>query len=511
MSTAYALTCVLAGLASAYLFSTYLRRRTRYPPGPKGLPVLGNIFDVPVDYPWIGFRAHGKQLGSDVVHYEVPGMYLVVLNSLDAVGDLLEKQSNVYSDRPHSVMLEELSGWDRSWGQLDHGERWKEHRRLFDQSFRPAAVAQYHAKQARAARRLVRFLMDAPERFVEHIRFSVGALVLDTVFSFDVNPGDPVIKLVEEAADTAIETVAAGIWMVDVIPVLKYVPAWFPGAGFQRKAEEYKTLVDGLFDIPYNRFKETMRAGDAKPCFMSTLFSDLDEEGDLAQTEEIFASLAGVTYAAGTDTIASTLVTFLFTITLFPEAQAAGHSALDGVLKGERLPEIEDRNALPYITALLYELLRWHPVTPVGVPHRTSADSYYGEYFIPAGTTVFGNIWAILHDETVYPEPHLFKPERFLRADGSLNNDVREPVEGFGFGRRICPGRHFAQDMLWITIAHVLAVFEILPVGPAPSMGDSEDVERCFTPRFVSMPKPFECRFRIRSQTAEGLFCDSDP
>ncbi|GJE96530.1 cytochrome P450 [Phanerochaete sordida] len=508
MSTAHSLVYLLAGLVSVFLFSAYRRRRVRYPPGPKGLPVLGNLFDVPVDYPWIGFCDIGKQHGSDVVHFQVLGTHLVVLNSLQAVGDLLEKQSNVYSDRPSTIMLDELSGWSRSWVQLDYGERWKEHRRLFHQNFRPSAIPQYHAKQAKAARRLLRFIVDSPERLVEHLRFIVGAMVLDTVFAFDVKPGDPMIKLVENAADTAIETIAAGVWMVDVIPALKYIPSWFPGARFQRKAREWKKQVDGLFDIPYGHFKESMRVGDAKPCFMSTLLSNVDDYEDLAQTEEMFASLAGVSYVAGSDTIVSTLATFVFAMTLFPEAQAAAHIALDDVLKGKRLPEIEDREALPYITALLYELLRWHPVTPIALPHRTSADSYYQGCFIPAGTNVFGNSWAILHDPTLYPEPHRFRPERFLRADGSLNPDARVPVEGFGFGRRICPGRHFAQDMLWITIAHVLAVFEIQPVGDASRKVDPEDVEQYFTPRFVSMPKPFECRFRLR--VAEGLIPSGD-
>jgi cytochrome P450 len=68
---------------------------------------------------------------------------------------------------------------------------------------------------------------------------------------------------------------------------------------------------------------------------------------------------------------------------------------------------------------------------------------------------------AMAHDESRYPDPHTFMPERFLNDDGSLKpNDIEHIV--FGFGRRICVGRHFADTSMWSLIAKVLAVFKIL-------------------------------------------------
>ena len=67
---------------------------------------------------------------------------------------------------------------------------------------------------------------------------------------------------------------------------------------------------------------------------------------------------------------------------------------------------------------------------------------------------------AILHDPTVFPEPDSFKPERFINPDGSLRDDpVMSTV--FGFGKRICPGRHLADAMMFIAIASFLSVFDI--------------------------------------------------
>ena len=89
------------------------------------------------------------------------------------------------------------------------------------------------------------------------------------------------------------------------------------------------------------------------------------------------------------------------------------------------------------------------------------ADDEYNGYHIPAGSLVLGNAWAVLHDAEAYPEPHTFNPRRFLSPEGALRDDVPFPTEVFGFGRRICPGRYFAMDTLFLAIAGMLAVFTI--------------------------------------------------
>ena len=74
---------------------------------------------------------------------------------------------------------------------------------------------------------------------------------------------------------------------------------------------------------------------------------------------------------------------------------------------------------------------------------------------------------AILHDETHFPDPFTFNPDRFIK-DGALNPDVLDPsVAAFGYGRRICPGRHMARDAVWIAVAYILTVFEIRPARDA--------------------------------------------
>ena len=69
---------------------------------------------------------------------------------------------------------------------------------------------------------------------------------------------------------------------------------------------------------------------------------------------------------------------------------------------------------------------------------------------------------AILHDERRYPNPEVFDPTRYLTSDGELARGVPDPIEAaFGYGRRICAGRYFAMDSLWIAIAHLISTVNI--------------------------------------------------
>ncbi|OAX41581.1 cytochrome P450 [Rhizopogon vinicolor AM-OR11-026] len=178
---------------------------------------------------------------------------------------------------------------------------------------------------------------------------------------------------------------------------------------------------------------------------------------------------------------------------LNPEIQAKAQADIDRVVGKVRLPDFKDRPVLPYAEAIMRETLRWHPVLPMGIPHATAANDVYKDYFIPQGVVVMANVWAMTHDPEKYPSPDEFKPERFLHDDGSLTSDTM-PL-GFGWGRRICVGRHVADAALWIVIASFLSTFSVhkaldehgreIPVVPKFSTGIAMFAE--FIPHLPSL------------------------
>ncbi|KAF9236656.1 cytochrome P450 [Melanogaster broomeanus] len=124
-----------------------------------------------------------------------------------------------------------------------------------------------------------------------------------------------------------------------------------------------------------------------------------------------------------------------FLMTLYPEVQRKAQAEIDAVVGSDRLPTIQDREQLPYISALVLELLRWFVIVPLGITHVTTEDDVYEGYWIPKGTYIFPNMWKMMHDPEVYPDPFLFKPERFAPGEGQAPE--ADPHNGiFGFGRR---------------------------------------------------------------------------
>ena len=199
-----------------------------------------------------------------------------------------------------------------------------------------------------------------------------------------------------------------------------------------------------------------MKAGTAGDSVLRGLLTPEDGSVIDAEEEDVIKWVVGAVYAGGADTTVCALTTFVLAMVLYPEVQAKAQGEIDCVLGADRLPGIADRPSLPYVEAVYKETLRWHPVAPLGVPHRVTKDDEYEGYMIPAGSTIVANIWAMSRSQ---PDSDLFKPERHLAGGNELGHDPRTYV--FGFGRRICPGLNLADSEVWLGVASLLAAFKI--------------------------------------------------
>ena len=127
---------------------------------------------------------------------------------------------------------------------------------------------------------------------------------------------------------------------------------------------------------------------------------------------------------------------FFYAMLVNPGAMKKAQEELERVVGKGELPDFSHVDNLPYIDALIKEVLRWSPPLPLSVPKRATQDGIYRGYFIPEGTTVIENVWAIVRDPNVYPDPDVFNPDRFLK-DGKINPLVLNPEDRvFGGGRR---------------------------------------------------------------------------
>ncbi|EJC99756.1 cytochrome P450 [Fomitiporia mediterranea MF3/22] len=146
---------------------------------------------------------------------------------------------------------------------------------------------------------------------------------------------------------------------------------------------------------------------------------------------------------------------------LQPHIAKKAQVELDKVIGNKRLPALQDRDALPYIDCIMKECLRWRPPAPLGLPHRATQSGELKGRHIPKGSVVIANIWHMTHSERNYSHPDDFDPDRFM----GVHPEMEPSAAVFGFGRRICPGRVFAEASLWLVIANILAVFDISPAA----------------------------------------------
>jgi len=241
-----------------------------------------------------------------------------------------------------------------------------------------------------------------------------------------------------------------------------------------------------------------MRDGVDSDSVVARLLEANHAQGSSDDIEDV----AGVAYSAAADTSVSALASFFLAMAIHPDIQKKAQNEIDTIIGPHRLPGFEDRPSLPFVEALYREVMRWKPALPLGIAHATTADDVYNGYFIPKGATVISNIWAMTRDESIYPEPNRFNPDRFFTAEGKLNDD--DTVLTFGFGRRICPGRHYADATVWATIVSVLSTFNIAKAKDAA--GNEIDIEHTnYSDGFVSHPESFACSITPRSDTAKSL------
>ncbi|KAG7451289.1 cytochrome P450 [Guyanagaster necrorhizus] len=501
---------LLASLASSVLFLYCLfhlsrkRRRVPLPPGPKGLPLIGNLWDIPTEYPWITY-ARWATIYGDVLYLDTPGNPTVVLNSAQAAADLFERRSRNYSDRPDFTMVQ-LSGWGDFLTFMRYSNRWRKHRRMFHEYFQLRAVPAYYPVQMEATLTLLHQLHEYPDAFSHHVRHHAGSIIMKTIYGYHVDPnGDQFVGLVDRAMESLRISGNVGTFLVDYIPSLKYLPRWFPGTKFMNLADAWRQDVEDMKKGPFKYALDSLASGVTSPSFVSENLTKMKNIGvpEKATHLEVIQNTAAVAFAGcrplcpTVSAVLSAILAFL----LYPEVQAKAQAELDAVVGPLRLPNFDDRPQLPYIEAILLEALRWNPVVPLGAAHRSVKEDVYRGYYIPAGATVIGNVWAILHDEKDYPNPLVFDPDRFMPGNGKELQP--EPTAAFGFGRRICPGRHLALNTAWIAIASMASTLSFTKA--VDSEGSIVEPSNTYTDGFLSFPVPFKCKITVRSTQAKAL------
>lgn len=499
---------ILAVILGAVLVRLAMhRRRTKglpLPPGPPGEPIIGHLRIVPSHSPEYTYMEWSHEYGSDVLSVNILGQPVIVLNSVQAAVDLLDKRGFNYSDRPRFVLFE-VMGWGKTLTFLRWGPDFRMHRRILQRSFQNSNIAQYRPVQERETSTMLQGLLTTPGNWETVIRRLATAVVLGIGFGIKINSdNDPFIKVAADASYALGHGGAPAGTPVDFFPVLRFMPRWFHDRSL-KFANDWRWAIKNLHDEPFNA---ALSAQTRTESLIQTMLDQRQAQFNKGETPELglddIKGAAAAVFAAGQDTTWATLMVFIINMILHPGIQAKAQLALDKVVGRDRLPNFDDRPnpSLRYIEYVMYETLRWCPVSPIGVPHRSIADDVYNGYFIPAGSFVYANARAMTHDPEKYLNPDEFDPDRYTPTEEGGRGEPF-PNGQFGFGRRVCVGQHLAKASVWIAIASILSTMDIKKPLDDDGVEVTPKIE--LTDGLTSQPDGFNCRFVPRDDLSAKL------
>ncbi|KAI0364043.1 cytochrome P450 [Pilatotrama ljubarskyi] len=485
------------------------KKRRKLPPGPRRLPFIGNLHQLPPAHAYKTF-AKWSEVHGDVVYVQLLRKPTVILNTIEAARDLLDKRSTKYSDRPSMILHSEMIGQEAALVSIPYGDRFRKHRKwLYDGVGNKEKLRSYQDLKYREVHRLLRNLLESPERFLDHIHLYFAAMMLEIAYGRRVSGlEDDLVQAGERAINGPVSLGGPGAQLVDLgFPFLKRIPSWFPGAGFKRDALKVRQYVQGFKNAGYDAVLSDLASGTAQPCVYTAVMAEYAGSPPPEMLDNVKGLAAMNVYGAGVETSRGTLTAFFLDMVRNPEVCRRAQEEIDRVVGKGRLPDYGDRDSLPYLNALLEEVYRWSPVLPLAVPHRATTDDKYRGYDIPAGCTVIANTWAMTRDTRYFPEPEEFCPELYLVPDEKEKLLLPSSFV-FGFGRRVCPGQALADPSIWLAIANVLAAFDIKK--PLDASGNEFTPPAEFLPGFTNQPAPFVCRIVPRSEKAVAMLAGLD-
>ncbi|KZV67271.1 cytochrome P450 [Peniophora sp. CONT] len=464
------------------------------------MPIIGNALQVGA-LPWFKFSAWRKTYG-DILYLNMLGRPVIILNSAKAAGDLLERRSAIYSDRPRLIVASEMMTGGLFFPLTPYNETWRRMRKAAHEALNKGAAKDFMEYQTSEALLLARGMLQSSANWEKQMARATASMMMSCLYneSSISSEDDPRIRDVIDFVRRLGRASLPGAHWVEVIPWMRYIPSRV--AAWKRSALDGRKKDGSMLLRLYTRVENNIATGDERGSFCATLIRDVDRHGMSAEES---SWLAGTIFAAGSDSTTATMAWWALAMLTYPDIQKRAQEEIDSVVGRTRLPTFADLSHLPYVRAIVQETLRWRPVGPIGIPHRSVQDDTYEGYFIPKGSIVITNLWELNRDTEFFgPDPDRFNPARYLDEKGCLISGLVEAKDdahfSFGFGRRGCVGKHVAVNTLSIEIMTCLWALSLAKVK-----GRDLDLDSYVDDGLIVRPKHFQVNVQPRFPEALAL------
>ncbi|KAL7133526.1 hypothetical protein ABFS83_12G146800 [Erythranthe nasuta] len=488
----------------------------RLPPGPRPLPVVGNMLQLAAagsaSAPHRSFAELAKQHGS-VMTLHLGSMTTVVVSSSEAARVMFKNHDAVLAGRKIYESMKGDIGNEGSLITAQHGQHWRTLRRLCTAEFFAAApLDAMRGVRARCVDQMVQHIRDASSAGGGGGSVDVGKFFFLMAFNLIGNLMFSKDLLGPESERGAKFFYHAGKVMefagkanvADFLPALR----WLDPQRIRRRTQFHvKRAFDVAGDFLKDRIREMKNSGSSsevdsikKKDYLDVL---LEYRGDDVAVPSVFSStiinvIVFEMFTAGTDTTTSTLEWAMAELLRRPETLRRVQAELRATIPAGKKLEEENLEKLPYLKAVIKETLRLHPPLPFLVPHKAMDTCKMMGYHIPKETQILVNVWAIGRDPKTWKDPLEFRPERFLDPNNTADYKGHHfEFIPFGSGRRICPAVPLATRVLPLALGSILHSFDwVLADGMKPAemdMGERMGITLRKAVPLKAVPIPYVC------------------
>ncbi|XP_046356982.1 cytochrome P450 2U1-like isoform X1 [Haliotis rufescens] len=467
------------------------------PPGPRGLGTFFNFVNAVSNFTLHVHADRWARQYGDIVSVALFGQNIVILNE----GRLMKRffcddsLKMVTNDRPSSFASRFVFK-DQCIGVSSLGKHHTRMRKLFHSSLKlyGDGVQCFEDTIIEELRRVVLQINSNAEVPLDEIisNFLLNAIHI-LLTDERPNDGDSTLRQMKEYNSAVNRLFGLEVDQpLTIMPFLRYLPG-----PLKTKCDNVKSCIEALYASIYENMKAQYIPGEPRGLIQAALETqhNMSDKSKMADDHIRFIMLEII--SAGYLTTRGTLLGLFLALMEQPDLQDTLYEHIKASV-GDRKVNVVDRGSIPYVDAMVLEVLRYLTHGPVSLPHRTNKDMEIDSYRIPKDSIILANFWSMAHDEKVWDSPWVFRPERFLDDQGHLlppDHPVRQRFLPFGVGKRQCPGEVFAKTRMFLLITTLCQHFKFLP--PEGGMTSSSDV-RTWSPGLILQPEKVLCKVELR-------------
>ncbi|KAL0385016.1 UNVERIFIED_CONTAM: cytochrome [Sesamum radiatum] len=437
--------------------------RNVHPPGPPGLPFIGNLHQFDAQYPHKYLYNLSKQYGP-VMSMKLGFRPVLVISSADMVKQILKPHDIVFSGRPRLVSQQRLSynGLDVTFSS--YGDQWREMRKIciihlfslkqVHQSFIPVCKDE-------VSRMIEKIVGDASLSRIANLNEMVVSFTSNTIcrvafgkrFWDDGAIRSRFFNLMHET-----QALAGGFFVEDYLPWLRWIDKL---SGMSGRLEKNFRDLDSFYQELIEEHLDSNRPNSMQGDILDSLLElKRDGSSSVDLTLDHMKALLMNILAGGTDTGSATIVWAMTALMKNPSVRKKAQAEIRQQLAGKKeLIDEDDIVKLPYLRAVIKETFRLYPPAPLLAPRETIEKCSINCYEIQRGTLVYINAWAIARDPKIWKNPDEFIPERFLDSEIDVRGHHTEVIP-FGIGRRGCPAMLMGMAEVELGLANLLYSFD---------------------------------------------------